>query len=146
MKKSCYAFLMTLTPAVSAATELIALCQDPHGSLIRYQQATGKPKVEDDGFKEATWSFHWDSTLPNKGTITTQNSKSAGGGLDRNVGPAVPNLPSYVTFFTPFERTLWMYTIFPDLGILMASRHGLGLPGETAVGGTFHGKCKVTVR
>jgi hypothetical protein len=112
---------------------------------FRYPESQDTPVEQKDGFKNATWTFYWNESIPAVGDVTTQSSKSAGGALERYKAVVVNNLPSFLTFVTPLDGSFWIYSIYPASGVLMASRHGRGFPGEAAVGGTFHSRCKISV-
>ncbi|WP_157810446.1 hypothetical protein [Achromobacter ruhlandii] len=127
---------------------LTAVCKDPQGYVYRYKEdQSKKPEEFKDGFKNSTWSFSWDSSKPGQATVLTQSSQSAGGAPESATAAAVVNHDgSVLTFVVRYERGAWVYTLFPESRLMFASRHMLGLPGETGTGSIFHARCEMSVK
>lgn len=138
------AMLLVSWAGAAHAAQLTAVCKDPAGTMYRYDAGAQKPSVDVDGYKNAVWTFLWDSATPNSGTLVTQNSEAAGGGVSQDKVAALASANGdFITFMASYPHSVWVYTLFPANAVMMASRHGLGFGKELGIGGTFHAKCSM---
>lgn len=133
--------------AQSQAMTLSAICKDPQGYLITYQDLTGKPQSGKDGFKNAAWSFQWSSSNPGMGKVITQDSQGAGGGTHAADAAVMysPGLDS-ITFFVKYETGLWFYTLYPKSKNMVASRHMISPLHKGGSAAVFSTKCDMGVQ
>ncbi|WP_427185517.1 hypothetical protein ACL598_20575 [Bordetella bronchialis] len=148
MLKAVAACLTLMWASAGAAnTELSAICPDPTGYQYRFGPAGQETFADRDGFKSARWSFFWNATNPSEGLTITQDSQSAGGAVIRHDAVVLSDhFPQMLTFLANFADGLWVYTLYPEASVLIASRHGTGFAGEGGVGGIFRAKCTFSIR
>lgn len=126
---------------------LSAVCKDPQGYLISYQDMTGKPQSGKDGFRNAAWSFQWSTSNPGTGKVITQDSQAAGGGTHAADAAVIysPDLDS-ITFFVKYETGLWFYTLYPKSQNMVASRHMISPLHKGGSAAVFSTKCDMGVQ
>lgn len=147
MRRSLMALAVAVLPLPASAVTVTAVCKEPTGYRYRYPAGAPLPKGFEDGFKESVWSFSWNSDQGVWGHVIAQDSKAAGGGVHTEPALVMPsNEHRYVSFVVSYPQSMWVYTIFPDENILMASRHRADVYGDGTDGALFHAKCNVTVR
>jgi hypothetical protein len=140
------ASLALVSPFSANAEKIIAICKDPQGVVMASPSKGDKPTITEDGFKQATWTFTWDSASPGFGQVVVQSSASAGGRAESSSLPAVKrSVNGPISFVAPYEQGTWLYTLFPQSKTLLTSRHLEGLPGEQPHAGLFYTRCDITV-
>lgn len=135
-----------LAIAQNKHTTVTAICKNPTGHVFNFDKPNSNdPNEITDGFKNVTWTFFWDSNNPSNGKVITQSSASAGGTPIAADTYVYIGEPVNFTFISQYQYGVWIYTLYPEEKIMVASRHmSIGVNNFPS-GGTFYAKCNVSV-
>jgi hypothetical protein len=127
----------------SAGLALTAACKEPAGYTLGIVQGLGVRRVIDgtDAMTGGTFTLVWTRGARNATLI----SQGAGGGPPfTDEGVRILETEKQVSFLVTYPNAAWLFSLFPEQGLLLIGSQSPGPLGDGAVMKAFKAKCEIS--
>ncbi len=136
----CFLTFGTLLISANVFASILTVgCDNFNGPALYYKD--GKLEVQNDGYKNTTWTFIIDSDHPSE--VTYMYKGPYAGNASRKA-KILLNSEDQITFVDKYPEAVFLYSIYPENKIAYLTVHKTGTLGEAASANTSFSKCSFT--
>jgi len=138
----CFLTFGTLLISANVFASILTVgCDNFNGPALYYKD--GKLEVQNDGYKNTTWTFIIDSDHPSE--VTYLNRGQYVGSISHKTKVIFHN-EYQITLLEILPKAVWLYSIYPEQELAYMTVHKPGTlgRGEAASANTSFSKCSFT--